>query len=158
MPGRPTSEERIMTWYKNAKLWSFVGGAAAMLVGQAVAKSKACRKLAVNTVAQSMLIKESCHEAMQSVKDDAEDVAADARARTREKAHEDARRAEIEERVRREVEAEYAAQEEADAAEDAGDAGAATETKGAGKQVDAKAGAAKSGAAKASGAAGRSRK
>lgn len=97
-----------MTWYKNGKVWAFIGGVAAAGAGAAVSTSAKVRQLAVKGLAQGILLKENAQETVQSIKDDAEDVAADARADAQHKAVLAAKRAEIEERIRTQVEAEMA--------------------------------------------------
>ncbi len=111
-----------MSWYTSSKLWCFVGGMAATCVGGALSRNTAVRNAAVNGVAQGMLLKEGAQDAMQSIKDDAEDVCADARTQAKVEAARSARMAEIEERVRKQVEDEMVAEEakaEADAAKEA---------------------------------------
>lgn len=97
------------------KLIAFAGGAVATGLLQVVSKQPKVREAAVNCMAKGMQMKADADEALQNIKDDAEDVCADARYEARVKAAVDARRAEIEERIRAEVEAELAA--EADAVE-----------------------------------------
>lgn len=97
-----------MSWYASGKFWCFVGGAVAAAAVGAASQSKAVRDLAVKGVAQGMLLKENCDEAAQSIKDDAEDLAADARREAKVEAVRRQRMAEIEERVRKQVEAEIA--------------------------------------------------
>lgn len=100
-----------MSWYTNAKLWSFVGGVAAACAGAAVSQSKAARSAAVTVLSKGMMAKEDAQECLQSIKDDAEDACADARAAAKKEAALSARRAEIEARIRAQVEAEMAAEE-----------------------------------------------
>lgn len=97
-----------MAWYKNGKIWAFVGGVAAAGAGAALSTSSKVRQLAVKGVAQGILLKEGAQETVQSIKDDAEDVAAEARQDAKNKAALAAKRAEIEERIRAQVEAEMA--------------------------------------------------
>lgn len=97
------------------KLIAFAGGAVATGLLQVVSKQPKVRAAAVNCMAKGIQMKADADEALQNIKDDAEDVCADARYEARVKAAVDARRAEIEERIRAEVEAEFAA--EADAVE-----------------------------------------
>ena len=66
---------------------------------------------------KGMKLKADADEALQNIKDDAEDVCYDARYEAKVKAAIDARRAEIEERIRAEVEAELAEEVEAIEAE-----------------------------------------
>lgn len=95
-----------MTWYKNGKIWAFIGGVAAAGAGAAISTSAKVRELTVKCVAKGIMLKENAQETVQSIKDDAEDVAADARAEAQQKAALAAKRAEIEERIRAQVEAE----------------------------------------------------
>lgn len=104
-----------MSWYTNSKVWAFVGGVAASVIGGSLAKNPAVRKIAVDGVAKGMLAKETYQETVQSIKDDAEDVCADARIEAKAKAKREARMAEMEERIREQVEAEMQAEEEAEA-------------------------------------------
>lgn len=97
------------------KLIAFAGGAVATGVVSALSKQPKVREAAVNCVAKGMQIKADADEALQGIKDDAEDVCADARFEAKVKAETAARRAKIEERIRAEVEAELA--KEAEAAE-----------------------------------------
>lgn len=85
---------------------AFAGGALAAGVAQVVSKQPAVRQALVNAVACGMQLKAETDEALQSIKDDAEDVYADARRQAKVDAAIAARRAEIEERVRAQVEAE----------------------------------------------------
>ncbi len=94
------------------KLYAFLGGVAATILGSAVVKSKQVRKLAVNGVAKGMIVKANAEEAMQSVKDDAEDLVADAKQEARIDAELAEKRIEIEKRVRKQVEEEMKKEEE----------------------------------------------
>ena len=94
-------------------LAAFAGGAVAAGLAQVIAKQPQMREAVVNCVAKGMQIKADADEALQNIKDDAEDVCADARYEARVKAATEARRAEIEERIRAEVEAELALEAEA---------------------------------------------
>lgn len=98
-----------MAWYTNAKLWSVVAGAAGTLVIQALAKTPCVRKAAVTAASKAVIAKENAEAAVQSFKDDTEDLCADAREDARLKAEAAAKAAEIEARIRAEVEAEMAA-------------------------------------------------
>ncbi|MDO4399769.1 MAG: DUF1490 domain-containing protein [Coriobacteriia bacterium] len=90
------------------KLIAFAGGALATGVLNVASKSPRVRGAMVNCVAKGMQFKAEADEALQNIKDDAEDVCADARYEARVKAAMDARRAEVEERIRAEVEAQMA--------------------------------------------------
>lgn len=101
-----------MSWYTSAKFWSFVGGVAAAGVGSAICGAKKTRELAVAAVAKGMQIQQNCSEGMQSIKDDAADMAEEARQQAKiDKARAD-RRAQIEAKIREQVEAEMAAEDE----------------------------------------------
>lgn len=110
-----------MSWYKSSKLWSFIGGAGAVLIGSAVVSAEATRKAVVSVMAKGMQVGQDCLAQFQSIKDDASDLAAEARMRAREQAALDDRRAQIEERVRAQVEAEMAAEQAAQVSADAAD-------------------------------------
>ncbi len=97
-----------MSWYTSGKLWAFVGGVAATCVTGALGKCPAVRQAVVKGAAQGMLIKEQAECAVQSIKDDAEDICADACIRAKLAAARAEREALIEERVRKQVEEEIA--------------------------------------------------
>lgn len=95
------------------KIIAFAGGALASGVLGVVAKQPKVRQAAVNCVAKGMQLKADADEALQGIKDEAEDVCADARLQAKVDAAVAARRAELEEKIRAEVEAEL--QKELDA-------------------------------------------
>ena len=99
-----------MAWYTNAKLWSAIGGAAAALILERVAKVPCVRETATKAASKVIITKENANAAIQSFKDDTEDLCADAREDARIQAHAAAKAAEIEARIRAEVEAELAAE------------------------------------------------
>lgn len=99
------------------KLIAFAGGTVLPGVVKAIASQPQVREAVVNCVAKGMQLKADADEALQNIKDDAEDVCYDARYEAKVKAAIDARRAEIEERIRAEVEAELAEEVEAIEAE-----------------------------------------
>ncbi len=99
-----------MAWYTNAKLWSAVGGAAVTLIAQQLAKTPCVRKAAVSVASKAIITKENADAAIQSFKDDTEDMCADAREEAKIKAEAAEKAAEIEARIRAEVEAELAAE------------------------------------------------
>ena len=99
-----------MAWYTSAKLWSFIGGAAASLVLERVAKVPCVRETATKAASKVIITKENAQAAVQSFKDDTEDLCADAREDARIQAQAAAKAAEIEARIRAEVEAELAAE------------------------------------------------
>ena len=100
-----------MSWYTNSKLWSFVGGIAVSAIGTALSKNSMVRKGAVNAVAQGMLLKEGVQENLQSIKDDAEDLAAEARIQAKIEAEKEAEAQATEARIREMVQAEMKAQQ-----------------------------------------------
>lgn len=65
--------------FKNQKFWCVVAGAAGVVAGEKLVKSKKARKLAVNGLAKGMKLKYDAEEVFQSIKDEAEDVCYDAR-------------------------------------------------------------------------------
>ena len=93
-----------MSWYTSKKLWSAIGGAAATIIVQQLAKTPCIRKAAVTVASKAIITKENADAALQSFKDDTEDLCADAREDARIKAE----AAEVEARIRAEVEAELA--------------------------------------------------
>lgn len=103
-----------MAWYTNAKLWTAVGGAAATLVIQQLAKTPCVRKAAVTVASKAIITKENADAALQSFKDDTEDMCADAREEAKIKAQAAEKAAEVEARIRAEVEAELAAEKTAE--------------------------------------------
>lgn len=88
-----------------SKLIAFAGGVAATGLVQAVSKQPAVRKAAVNVLAKGMQLRDDADEALQDIRDEAEDLCADARMQARIDAAVDARRAELEEQIRAEIEA-----------------------------------------------------
>ena len=62
---------------KNWKLWCFMGGVAAGIF----ARSKTARKACVNGIAKGMLLKDSAAEALQNIKDEAQDIYEEAKAK-----------------------------------------------------------------------------
>lgn len=65
--------------FKNQKFWCVVAGAAGVIAGEKLVKSKKAREVAVNGLAKGMKLKYDAEEAFQSIKDEAEDVCYDAR-------------------------------------------------------------------------------
>ena len=116
-----------MSWYKSHGLWGFVGGVAAACATAALTSSKSVREVAVKGVSKCMLAGDSISSAVQSFKDDAEDLAADSRQEAKEKAARKAHVAEIEARVRKQVEEELAAEEAAALESEGADGGEAAE-------------------------------
>ncbi len=99
-----------MSWYTSKKLWSAIGGAAATIIVQQLAKTPCIRKAAVTVASKAIITKENADAALQSFKDDTEDLCADAREDARIKAEAAEKAAEVEARIRAEVEAELAAE------------------------------------------------
>ncbi len=104
-----------MSLFTSCKFWTFVGGAAAVAAGTAIVKAPCTRKAAVNVLAKGMELQEAAKESFQSMKDEADDLAAEAREKAVAEAAEADRRAAIEARVREQVEAEMAKEEAAEA-------------------------------------------
>lgn len=114
-----------MTWYTSPKFWSFIGGLGAAAAGTVVCKAKKTRELAVCAVSKGMQIQQKASEGIQSIKDDAEDLAEEARRKAAIDAARADRRAQIEAKIREQVEAEMAAEDEAAAAKAAKEEAAA---------------------------------
>lgn len=104
-----------MSWYTNAKVWSFVGGAAAAFVGSAVATLPQTRDVVVRIVAKGMEVQQCASEEIQNIRDEATDIAEEARRQARIDAARADKRAQIEARIREQVEAEMAAEDEKEA-------------------------------------------
>ena len=68
-----------MNWYKNEKLLTFIGGATAAVVGTKILKAKKTRELCVKGLAWGITAKNNAEAAVQSIKEDAEDICHDAR-------------------------------------------------------------------------------
>lgn len=68
-----------MEWYKNEKLLSFLGGAAAVIVGAKIVKMPKTRELCVKGLASGITAKNNVSAAIQNIKEDAEDLCNDAR-------------------------------------------------------------------------------
>lgn len=68
-----------MNWYKNEKVLSFLGGAAAVIIGTKIVKMPKTRELCVKGLASGIMAKNSVSAAIQNIKEDAEDICADAR-------------------------------------------------------------------------------
>ena len=65
--------------FKNQKFWCVVAGAAGVIAGEKIIKSKKARQVAVNGLAKGMKLKYDAEEAFQNIKDEAEDVCFNAR-------------------------------------------------------------------------------
>ena len=101
-----------MAWYTSGRLWCFVGGVGATLIGGLVAKAPKTREIAVKVVSKGMEAQQFCTENVQTLKEDAEDLAAEARKKAKLEAELADKRAAMEKRIREQVEAEMAAEEE----------------------------------------------
>lgn len=64
---------------KNEKLWYFLAGMAAAIVGKRVLASKKTRQLAVTGLAKGMKLQSDAMEAFQNMKDEAADICYDAK-------------------------------------------------------------------------------
>ena len=64
---------------KNEKFWCVAAGAAGVIAGEKIIKSKKARDIAVCGLAKGMKLKYDAEEALQSIKDDAEDACYEAR-------------------------------------------------------------------------------
>ena len=102
-----------MSWYTSGRFWCFVGGIAVAGVGSLIAKAPKTRECAVNALAKGMEWQQVANESIQSIKDDAADMAEEARQQSKIDAAREDRRAEIEAKIREQVEAELAKEEEA---------------------------------------------
>ena len=56
------------------RVWVFVGGMAAAIIGKKVIQSKKTREICVKTVAQAMKLQKDAQEAFQNMKEEAEDL------------------------------------------------------------------------------------
>jgi hypothetical protein len=65
--------------FKNSNVWCAVGGAAAVIVGKKILKSKKTRQLAVQGLAKGMMFTHDAKEAFQNMKDEAADICYDAK-------------------------------------------------------------------------------
>ena len=66
-------------FFKNERFWCVAAGAAGVIAGERILKSKKARDIAVSGLAKGMKLKYDAEEALQSIKDDAEDICYDAR-------------------------------------------------------------------------------
>lgn len=69
----------MLKCFKNEKLWCAVGGAAALIVGKKIVKSKKTRELAVSGLAKGMKLQSDAKSAFQNMKDQASDLCYDAK-------------------------------------------------------------------------------
>ncbi|MDO5095461.1 MAG: DUF1490 domain-containing protein [Peptostreptococcaceae bacterium] len=61
--------------------WSFVAGIAATVAGIQIAKSPKTREMMVNTLAKGMKLQHDAQEAIQNMREEAEDIVVEAAAR-----------------------------------------------------------------------------
>ncbi|HIY05050.1 MAG TPA: DUF1490 domain-containing protein [Candidatus Anaerotignum merdipullorum] len=61
------------------RVWVFVGGMAAAIIGKKVIQSKKTREICVKTVAQAMKLQKDAQTAFANVKEEAEDICFDAK-------------------------------------------------------------------------------
>ena len=71
----------MLGFFKKATTLSFIGGAAVMAAGQKFCKSATARKIAVNTMASGMKVRDDAKAAYESIKEDAQDICAEAKAK-----------------------------------------------------------------------------
>ena len=69
----------MLKCFKNEKLWCAVSGAAALVVGKKIVKSKKTRELAVSGLAKGMKLQSDAKSAFQNMKDQASDLCYDAK-------------------------------------------------------------------------------
>ncbi len=69
----------MLSCFKNEKLWCAIGGAAAVIVGKKIIKSKKTRQLAVSGLAKGMKLQSDAKEAFRNMKDEAQDICFDAK-------------------------------------------------------------------------------
>lgn len=68
-----------MEWYKNKKMWTFVGGMATAVIGSKVLKAPCTREACVKGIAAGMKLKNDAAATIQNIKEDAQDICNDAR-------------------------------------------------------------------------------
>ena len=61
------------------KVLSFIGGAAAVIIGNKIVKSEKARQLCVNGLAKGMMIQDCAKEVYQNMKEEAHDIYVDAK-------------------------------------------------------------------------------
>ena len=64
---------------RNEKFWLVAAGAVGTIIGGQILKSPTTRKLAVQGLAKGMMIQGDAKEALQNMKDEAEDICYEAR-------------------------------------------------------------------------------
>ena len=109
-----------MSWYTGKAFWSFVGGIAAAAAAKTISQQPKAREVIVGAVAKGMEAHSKANADLQSIKDDAADLAAESRRKAQIDAMIADRRRALEEKIREQVEAEYAEMEEQIAKEAAG--------------------------------------
>lgn len=130
-----------MSWYTGKAFWSFVGGIVAAAAAKTISEQPKARELIVGAVAKGMETHSKANADIQSIKDDAADLAAGSRRKAQIDALIADRRRALEDKIREQVEAEYAEMEEQIAKEAAEAVGA--------QEAEAKAAEAKASRAKA---------
>jgi hypothetical protein len=70
----------MLNCFKNEKVLCALGGAAAVIIGNVILKSKKTRQLAVSGLAKGMKLQNDAKEAFQNMKDEAQDICYDAKA------------------------------------------------------------------------------
>jgi hypothetical protein len=70
----------MLNCFKNEKVLCALGGAVAVIIGNAVLKSPKTRKIAVSGLAKGMKLQNDAKEAFQNMKDEAQDICCDAKA------------------------------------------------------------------------------
>jgi hypothetical protein len=69
----------MLNCFKNEKVLCALGGAAAVIIGNVILKSKKTRQLAVSGLAKGMKLQNDAKEAFQNMKDEAQDLCYDAK-------------------------------------------------------------------------------
>jgi len=69
----------IGTFLISAKVLCFIGGAAAVVIGNKVVKSEKARQLCVKGLAKGMIFTDCCKESFQNIKEEAHDIYLDAK-------------------------------------------------------------------------------
>ena len=65
-----------MEWYKNKKMWTFVGGMATAVIGSKVLKAPCTREACVKGIAVGMKLKNDAAATIQNISNDAREKAA----------------------------------------------------------------------------------
>lgn len=93
-------------------LWSFIGGIGVAVAAKAISQQPKTRELVVGATAKCMEAQANASAGLQSIKEDAADIAAESRRNAQIEAEIADRRRALEDKIREQVEAEYAAREE----------------------------------------------